>query len=203
MRSVFVIGDSISIHYGPYLQQAIAPQLSYDRKRGTEDALKDLNNPIGANGGDSGMVLAYLQQQEQEHIHYDILLVNCGLHDIKTDPATRTKQVTPEQYEANLQQICQLGISMARSFVWVRTTPLVDEIHNQLASIYRFHEDLLQYNSIADKVMEQNDIPVIDLYTATLGMGKDEDVYCDHVHFKDDVRQRQAAFIAKQLLSIA
>ena len=30
-RSIFVIGDSISIHYGPYLKEMIKDKFNYDR----------------------------------------------------------------------------------------------------------------------------------------------------------------------------
>ncbi|KIE48240.1 hypothetical protein U732_4009 [Clostridium argentinense CDC 2741] len=63
MRSLFVIGDSISIHYGPYLREMIKDKFAYDRKRGLEHALIDLDKPVGANIGDSSMVLEYLQEE--------------------------------------------------------------------------------------------------------------------------------------------
>lgn len=56
-RNLFVIGDSVSIHYGPYLKKMIEYKFNYDRKRGIEQALEDLDTPIGANAGDSKMVL--------------------------------------------------------------------------------------------------------------------------------------------------
>ena len=60
--SIFVIGDSISIQYGPYLQKALAPWCGYARKSGEEAALKNLDNPMGANGGDSSMVHDYVAE---------------------------------------------------------------------------------------------------------------------------------------------
>jgi lysophospholipase L1-like esterase len=201
MRSVFVLGDSISIHYGPYLQEKLAPSIAYDRKRGTEDALKDLNLPVGANGGDSGMVLTYLEEQKEQNVRYDILLVNCGLHDIKTDPLQSSKQISIDNYEDNLKQICALSNYLANRLIWVRTTPLIDEIHNRLnPSFHRFHKDVIEYNAVADTVMKQNNVPILDLHTFTVNLG--HDIYCDHVHFKDNVREEQAAYIAKQLVNM-
>ena len=56
MRSVFVVGDSISIQYGPFLEQMLSGRIAYARK-GSEDAtmaeaLRNLDIPVGANGGD-------------------------------------------------------------------------------------------------------------------------------------------------------
>jgi len=82
-RKIFVIGDSVSIHYGPYLKKMIKHKFEYDRKRGIEDALTDLDRPIGANAGDSGMVMEYLAKEYKKNTKYEILLINCGLHDAK------------------------------------------------------------------------------------------------------------------------
>ena len=45
---VFVIGDSISMHYGPYLKRSLEGFFEYDRKRDERQAQEDLDNPIGA-----------------------------------------------------------------------------------------------------------------------------------------------------------
>jgi len=37
-------------------------------------------------------------------------------------------------------------------------------------------------------------VPVIDLNTFTLNLGAD--LYCDHVHYHEPIREKQAAFIA-------
>ncbi|MEF2246356.1 SGNH/GDSL hydrolase family protein [Paenibacillus sp. IITD108] len=198
MRSLFVIGDSISIQYGPYLKQMIAGRFHYDRKRGEEQALIDLNNPVGANGGDSGMVLQYLREEQSKGIKYDILLINCGLHDIKTDPATGDKQVELAKYRDNLSQIAGIAQEMARSFIWIRTTDALEEIHNsRCPGIHRFHEDVVSYNAAADEIMSSSAVPSIDLYQFTQVFG--EAAYCDHVHFNEEVRQQQAAYIAGYL----
>ncbi len=68
------------------------------------------------------MVLSFLRAKaESGGIEADLLLVNCGLHDIRTDPETGTRQV----------------------------------------------------------------------------------LYCDHVHFQDHIRQKQAAFVAGWLMAFA
>jgi len=61
MKKLYVIGDSISMHYGPDLEAMLESVMAYSRKSGQEEALKNLDRPAGANGGDSSMVLAYLR----------------------------------------------------------------------------------------------------------------------------------------------
>lgn len=202
-KSVFVLGDSISIHYGPSLEKMLAGVFNYDRKSGEELALKDLNNPMGANGGDSSMVLDFLKEQyENGKMKYDILLLNCGLHDIKTDPATKERQVRMDKYRQNLSEVLELVKKAGVSVVWVRTTHVIDEIHNSRnKNFQRYIKDLDAYNDTADGVMKENGVPVIDLYSFTKNLG--EDVFADHVHFKEEIRALQAAFIAGHLYGMS
>ncbi|MFI2857273.1 SGNH/GDSL hydrolase family protein [Paenibacillus sp. JSM ZJ436] len=199
MRHLFIVGDSISIQYGPFLKPLVESYFHYDRKRGEKQALADLDQPVGANGGDSSRVLDYLTQEQHQGVSYDLLLLNCGLHDIKTDPLTGERQISPARYRDNLEQIIQTARSMAKALIWVSTTDIIDDIHNsQSTSFHRFHRDVLEYNEIASQVMEQHEVPIIDLYTFTLQFGAD--AYRDHAHFTEEVQRRQAEFIADYLI---
>lgn len=196
---LFVIGDSISIQYGPYLQRYLGSSFLYDRKRdtGTESARRNLDNPEGANGGDSKMVLQYLQARRASSlpIRADILLFNCGLHDIKTDPTTGKKQVDPLSYAANLRGIIGEIASVCSQPVWLRTTPVIDEIHNtRSTSILRHAQDVSQYNGIADSIMNEAGIPTIDLHAFSEKLIPE--YFCDHVHYTENARALQGAFIA-------
>jgi len=190
MRKVYVVGDSISIHYGPYLEQYLKGIIDYSRKRDEDDA------ELGANGGDSSCVLRFLEYKlKSGGIDADLILFNCGLHDIKTDPATGKKQVPIEQYKTNLEKILPVIRMLKAKPVWVRTTPCDEKIHNREGmTFYRFSADVREYNRAADEVMRVNSIPVIDLYTFTINLG--DNLYCDHVHFQEHIREKQASFIA-------
>lgn len=63
LPKVFVIGDSISMQYGPDLQKFLTGKALYSRKNDTlnNKAETNLDFPKGANGGDSKMVLTYLK----------------------------------------------------------------------------------------------------------------------------------------------
>lgn len=197
-RSIFVIGDSISIHYGPYLKAFIQEKFNYDRRREIGEALKNLDKPIGANAGDSSMVLKYLQEEMDKQVKYDILLLNCGLHDIRVDRNTLELQIKAEQYKRNLEEIIDLAKMLSKEVFWITTTPIIDKIHNsRKEGFWRFSKDLDTYNAIAEEVMIKENIKTIDLYNFTKGFG--EKVYCDHVHFKEDIRKLQAEYIAGYL----
>ncbi|WP_269537773.1 SGNH/GDSL hydrolase family protein [Cerasicoccus fimbriatus] len=196
MKKIYVIGDSISIQYGPYLKEYLKGILSYSRKEGVDEALANLDVPKGANGGDSSMVLQFLRSQvESDQLPFDYVLFNCGLHDIKTNPQTKKRQICLEAYKENLQDIVKLFDHSATKLIWMRTTPLIESIHNERCTgFHRFESDCESYNEAADIIMSQNSIPAVDLYGFTKNLGNE--IYCDHVHFIESVRIQQASFIA-------
>jgi lysophospholipase L1-like esterase len=194
LPTIHIVGDSISIHYGPYLQTMLAGVMGYSRKTAPDGSLDDTG---AANGGDSSLVLAYLQSLQPER-KFDVLLINCGLHDIKRDTVTNQPQVSTDHYAANLQAILSEGQRLTRRVMWVRTTPVIDERHNRLNTAFRrFEVDVEAYNAIADNIMREHGVAIIDLFTFTRDLGPN--VYVDHVHFTAEVCAQQAAFIAGQL----
>lgn len=196
---LFVIGDSISIFYGPYLKQYVEGKYEYDRKRDKGEAMKDLDNPIGANGGDSRMVVAYLKELSKDKgFHTDVLLVNCGLHDTKTHPETGKKQVSLEEYRHNLDTIYRLSKKMNVKLVWVNCTPVNDSIHNSKGvAFHRYNRDAIRYNEVADSLFGAKRVPVIDMYSFSSRFPLD--AYMDHVHYSMEYRKLQAAYIASFL----
>ena len=194
LPALHIVGDSISIHYDPYLQTMLADVMTYSRKTALDGSTDDTG---AANGGDSSMVLDYLRALQPDR-PFDVLLINCGLHDIKRDMTTHALQVPLERYEANLREILAQAQRLAARTIWVCTTPVIDERHNRLNTTFqRFEADVEAYNAAADRIMQQHDIMTIDLFTFTRHLGPD--VYVDHVHFTDEVRAQQAAFIAECL----
>lgn len=196
---LFVIGDSISIQYGPHLERFLQGIYHYDRKRnsGSRKAEADLDQAAGANGGDSDRVLAYLRTRRAENpIEADVLVLNCGLHDIKVE-GTGPRQVPLDEYENNLKEILEESRQGGWKLIWVRTTPVVDEIHNRRASFQRHGADVVAYNAVADRVMGEAGVPVVDLFSFTEKFLPEG--YCDHVHFTEEVRVAQAAFLAGAL----
>lgn len=200
MPTIFVLGDSISIQYGPFLQVYIEPALSYARKDGTEAALQNLDIPTGANGGDSTRCLNYLNARCAEAtFRPDLLLLNCGLHDIKRDVDSKQIQVDADTYRSNLQVITTLLAKRGTKLLWIRTTPVNDEIHNSRSKQFHRHDaDQRAFNAIADQVMSDANVQTLDLDAFTRASGGDA-AFSDHVHFIEPVRQAQGAFIAGTL----
>ena len=231
---LFVIGDSISLHYGDYLEALVAGRFSYARKRAEpglaagpdawlpdtsgaaasvecpaarRDALDYPLGPFDENAGDSGMVLAYLGRLPAAVAEADVILLNCGLHDLKVSRVDGNHQVPLESYRANLVRIVELLGVQHKRWAWCSTTPVDDATHARHGAELAFtrcQADVLRYNDVAGSVMEAAGVPTFDLHAATLQLahgGALADLYCDHVHFVQRVRLAQAALISGWLES--
>ena len=114
----------------------------------------------------------------------DVVLLNCGLHDIKRDeddhPAT-----SADHYEANLRDIVARlqGLAVPPRLIWARTTPVIDERHQAVKSFGRMNEDVIAYNEIADAVMAEMDAESIDLYGVVMDSDPEARLAGDGVHF--------------------
>jgi lysophospholipase L1-like esterase len=197
---LYVLGDSISIEYGPHLQVMLAGVFDYSRKSGDEEARLNLDNPQGANGGDSSMCLAYLRGRfAAGDLKADVLLLNCGLHDVKHTPDNPTGpcQVHIDDYQRNLTTMVALASENRTPLVWVRTTPVDETAHNKPGSgIIRYQGDVDRYNAVADAVMAEHGVPTIDLAGFTLSLGAAHQMLRDGRHFHEPIQKLQAAFIA-------
>jgi lysophospholipase L1-like esterase len=171
----------------------------YQRKTGNADLAKTHYFLKSANGGTSKRVLDYLiYMYEKPDFKPDILLVNAGLHDLAIPDKTQTHRVAIDDYEKNVESVINLAKKHNTTLVWIRTTPVNDEIHNSRAEGFQRHNaDVIAYNAVADRLCKKHNIPEIDLYQFTLNLN--EDLYPDHVHFNKPVRKLQAAYIAGRL----
>ena len=189
------------MHYGPALELALPGWCEFDRKGGVSKALESLDDPQGSNGGDSSMMAGYFRERVlEEGFRPDLVLLNAGLHDIKRSPhAASPTRIPLEDYRKNLVQTLECLSERGSPAAWVRTTPLSEALHNGAAfpGFYRFESDWADFNSVADSVMEERDIPVIDLAHFTRAQARSiSDLFCDHVHFKESIRELQGAFLA-------
>lgn len=102
-----LVGDSISILYAPYLKEYIDDCFNLRLKGNQSDAIINLDNPKGANAGNSRMILDYLKHFKETDVNFndDIILLNCGLHDIKTDPISNVNAISLSEYKSNLDSI--------------------------------------------------------------------------------------------------
>lgn len=194
--ALFVLGDSISLQYGTHLERILGSEVQIQRKGSQENAMKNLDVPVDANGGDSRMVLSYLASRKNDvSFKPDLMLLNCGMHDIKRNPATNAIAVDTAEYRSNLEAIYTLLAEKQIPVIWVTTTGLIDSIHAAKSKAFnRYEKDVTVYNRIADDVCKKRRIPEIDLFNFTWKQGDDR--YADHAHFIPRVQVLQAQLIA-------
>ena len=82
---------------------------------------------------------------------------NWGLHDLKKIQGKH--QVPIEGYEKNLGRLAARLKKTGAKLVWCSTTPVPEK-----CSPPRTNEDVVAYNAVATKIMEENGIAIDDLY---------------------------------------
>jgi lysophospholipase L1-like esterase len=146
------------------------------------------------------MVLEYIKRCISQQQYWDIVIINCGLWDIRD--RNGALQTPISDYTANLEQIFALLPQISEKVVWVRTTPVDDARHNSMKDDYFRHDaDVVRYNLVADEIAQEHKASIVDLYSFCRAIGL-ERIYLDHIHFTEEMRQLQAAFIAGQLVAL-
>ena len=206
--SIYLLGDSISIDYHDSFVGSLLGKATVHRKDGMDEAKLNLDEPNGANAGTSAMVRRFIsalvEQDEQDKVpHYDLFLLNCGLHDIKISKETDIVTVTEAEYADNLEAIVAVAPKLADHFAWIRTTPIDDEKHGaRKFGFHRFEKDVQAYNAIADDIMAKHNIPVIDMHGFTNAHIEvcsnhwPETIFRDGVHFRGPMKSLQGAYLA-------
>lgn len=194
-RKLFVLADSISIHYGPFLKSFIEENYELSRKGDEFAGELEVNDPR-QNGEDSDRVLEYARARfSEDNFRPDAILLNCGLHDVKYNEGKDTAQVPLERYKKNLHEAFEFIRSKGTKIFWVSVTPVDEEHHNRLNPVFRRYEkDVLEYYKISNAIAKEHAVTVIDLHQFTQKLNIP--LYCDHVHFNEEVRKLQAAYIA-------
>ena len=123
--------------------------------------------------------------------------LNCGLHDLKFVKATRTFQVPPDDYAANLKVIVERLRKLTPNVVFATTTPIIDDRHAaRKANFDRFDKDVRAYNERAVEVMRVLDVPVDDLYRIVLEGGTADMLGKDGTHYTPAGYDRLAEAVA-------
>ncbi|MBI3823216.1 MAG: SGNH/GDSL hydrolase family protein [Planctomycetes bacterium] len=144
---VLLIGDSISIDYTLPTRKLLAGKANVHR--------------IPANGGptDNGTknIKKWLGEGKWDVIHF-----NWGLHDIKLGGGKH--QVPIDDYEKNLRDLVKTMKGTGAKLIWATTTPVPEG----KLSPPRKNEDVIAYNKVAKKIMDENGIAINDLYAFAL-----------------------------------
>ncbi len=173
---VLLVGDSISMGYTIPVRELLKGKANVHR--------------IPENGGPTTNGLARLQAWLGQS-KWDVIHFNWGLHDLRImDDGQR--QVPPESYEKNLRALIARLQATGAALIWASTTPVPPSVRSPL----RHSADVVLYNQIAKKIMNQNHIPIDDLYDFALPQ-VDKIQRPQNVHFTSE----GSAVLAKQVAS--
>lgn len=141
---VLLIGDSISIAYTIPVRDLLKGKANVQR--------------IPANGAHTDesvkKIDAWLGEKKWDVIHF-----NWGLHDLKVNK-DKGHQVELTKYEANLRELVKKMKARSGKLIWASTTPVPEGKVNPP----RVPADVEAYNAVAKKVMDENQVPIDDLY---------------------------------------
>jgi lysophospholipase L1-like esterase len=169
MKRVILIGDSIRMGYQSTVQELLGRQAEIWAPQ--------------ENGGTSANVLAHLDEWVLSR-DPDILHLNCGLHDLKTEFGASSQTIAPDQYEENLRQIVDRIVGRGTiQLIWATTTPVNEAWHHARKPFDRFEVDIRTYNDLARRVMTVAGAPINDLYQTMMDAGRDQHLLADGVHF--------------------
>jgi lysophospholipase L1-like esterase len=146
---VLLIGDSISIGYTAPTRKLLAGKANVHR--------------IPENGGPTDNGAKKIKQWLGDG-KWDVIHFNFGLHDIKL--GTGKHQVPIEEYEKNMSQIVRALKATGAKLIFATTTPVPEGKVNPP----RKPSDVVEYNKVAKKIMQENGIAVNDLYVFALPM---------------------------------
>ncbi|MEI7730350.1 MAG: SGNH/GDSL hydrolase family protein [Verrucomicrobiota bacterium] len=144
---VLLIGDSISMGYTPPTRALLKDKANVHRPP----------NNCSSTGYGLTMLNAWLGTNTWDVIHF-----NFGLHDAKLPPEG-VRHSPPEVYEKNLRELVKRLKATGAKLIWATTTPVPNS--GILAPNRRFGS-VDQYNTIAKKVMDENDVAIDDLNAA-------------------------------------
>jgi lysophospholipase L1-like esterase len=169
MVTVVLIGDSIRQGYQDVVAQELATEAQVWGPK--------------ENGGTSANVLAHLDdwviQRKPEIVH-----LNCGLHDLRTDRVSKEKAVALAEYAENIGRIFgRIQRETDAALIWASTTPVNEKWHTREKPFDRHEADVAAYNRAAREVAERMAVPVNDLFEVVMRAGRDRLLSPDGVHF--------------------
>jgi isoamyl acetate esterase len=95
---------------------------------------------------------------------FDLVHINCGLHDIRYDPGRDRPVSSPQEYEANLRKIFAHLAASGAAVVWATSTPIDEAMHNGNKPSRRFRSDLLAYNRLSASLARSFGFRIHDLH---------------------------------------
>ncbi|MCX6854612.1 MAG: SGNH/GDSL hydrolase family protein [Verrucomicrobia bacterium] len=196
---VLLMGDSVSIAYSPIVRRDLTGLANVHRVPANCGATKTALSDYG--------LTRWLKEGEK----WDIIVFNHGLHDASyrfadgndkdkdgnyASPARGCKPyVSLEDYERNLHTIIAILRKTGAKLLFATTTPIPDSLAE------KYVENSEQpYNEVAKKVMKEESIPLIDLWS-TVKPDQQKLQGPRNVHFRDEGSEVLGRKVAESIQS--
>ena len=163
---VMLIGDSISIGYTLPTRKLLEGKANVHRP--------------AANCSSTGIGLTNLDRWLGDK-KWDVIHFNFGLHDAKLPPEG-IRYASPEDYEKNLRELVKRLKATGAKLIFATTTPVPN---GGVVEPTRRFGSIEQYNSVALKIMIEQNIMIDDL-NAAITPHLAEAQKPNDVHFNDD-----------------
>jgi GDSL-like lipase/acylhydrolase family protein len=178
---VLIIGDSISMYYTPEVRRLLEGKANVyrapDNGKSTMYGLQNIENWLGDG-------------------NWAVIHFNFGLHDIVIMP-TGKQQVPIGEYEKNLRQLLKTLQATGAKLIWASTTPAPEGSRN------RNEVDVVAYNAVARKVMDENRVPVDDLHAFVDSRpDKSQLQYPANVHFRAEASVLLGQEVTKHIIAV-
>ena len=187
---VYSSGDSISLGYWPYLENELWQYASIYYQR---ELWKDMPETRSPNNGHAHNAYESLEKAYgNKNFKPDYILINFGLHMLNGF------QNNLEGYGEWIQKFINLAKEEDAKLIWVTTTPYALYQNDKNVTIRKFNETAI-------KIVNENDMYVVDLYTCIIGLIKDLNewnVFEDGLHYREEIKEKQGKFLSQQILKI-
>jgi GDSL-like Lipase/Acylhydrolase family len=196
LPNVMVIGDSISIGYGPEVRKLLAGKANVFRPMRQGGKTPE-------NGGSTYIGLKELNQWLGDY-EYSVIHFNWGLHDVHhrnavtREPKLGDKEHLPAaislpDYKRNLERLLTMLEKTGARLIWASTTIVPD------GDIGRVAGEEKKYNEAAKEIMDRHHIPVDDLYALTASFPPAMFREPGNVHYSPEGYRRLAQQVARSI----
>jgi lysophospholipase L1-like esterase len=190
LPNVLIIGDSISIGYTPYVQEALEGRANVVHNEGnaqhTGTGLLKLDEWLG-------------------NTRWDVIHFNWGLWDLcyrseqskvygNRDKINGNVTFTPEEYEKNLEQLV-MRLKQTHAKLIFATTTYVPK-----GEAGRFFGDDKRYNKVAVRIMKKHNIQINKLNAGSRKIHKKYKKEDGDVHFTSEGYELLARQVARKIL---
>ena len=185
---VFLIGDSIRLNSEKYVKENLGENVHlFSPSENCESSFKVLKNIETWIGTD----------------FFDVVHLNCGLHDVRHDLGQATPVSTQEQYFHNLEQIFGILARLDSRLIWATSTPINETVHNEAKVSHRYLKDIIDYNAISVELAGKYGFEVNDLFQNASAQRLGDILLPDGIHFNEAGNRKIGKWISNKINEIS